>query len=213
MEGDSWKFRNGKLAIIYNLIEPNVKVLDVGCGTGQLGEMLKIEKNCYVAGVDVDPRAIEEARKRLDHVIVADVEELDKLPYPKKYFDVIVFADVLEHLKRPEDVLKNLCELYLKDEGCVVVSVPNVANWTIRLKLLFGRFNYKESGILKKQHLKFYTLNTILKLLQDSGYKIIVLTSTSGWNSLDYRFLTRNPSVLWKSLLACNLILKAKRAK
>lgn len=130
--------------VIYQLIGEGLKVLDVGCGAGRLGEKLRLEKDCYVVGVEANDQAVSLAKQRLDDVIVADIEKLSTLPYPARYFDVIVFADVLEHLNHPEKVLVFLKE-YLKDNGYIIASIPNVANWTVRLKLLLGKWNYKKA--------------------------------------------------------------------
>jgi len=194
--------------IIYQLLGGGLKVLDVGCGSGRLGENLRLVKNCYVVGIEIDDQAVSLAKQRLDDLIVADVEKLNTLPYPEKYFDVIVFVDVLEHLKRPEKALAFLKE-YLKDNGYVIASIPNVANWTVRLKFLLGRWNYKERGLLDKTHVRFFTLETAKKLIEDRGFKIVRLKCTSGWSWLDWKMPVCNLANLWKSLLACNFIFKA----
>jgi methionine biosynthesis protein MetW len=198
--------------IIFQLIDGGLKVLDVGCGTGRLGEKLRLEKNCYVVGVEEDYQAVSLAKSRLDDVVVADVERLSTLPYPKKYFDVTVFADVLEHLKRPEKALTFFKE-YLKDDGYIIASIPNVANWTLRLKLLLGKWNYKERGLLDKTHLRFFTLKTTKELIEGADFKITYLTCTSGWSWVDWKMPFHNPANVWKSLLACNFIIKATKSK
>ena len=73
----------------------------------------------------------------------------------EKYFDIIVFADILEHLKEPLEVLKRY-KKYLKDDGYIIISIPNIANWKIRFKSLLGRFEYNEYGILDSGHLRFF---------------------------------------------------------
>jgi methionine biosynthesis protein MetW len=194
--------------VIYQLMGEGLKVLDVGCGAGRLGEKLRLEKNCYVVGVEANGRAVGVAKQRIDNVIVADIERLNTLPYSKKYFDVIVFADVLEHLGYPEKALV-FFNRYLKDNGYIITSIPNVANWTVRLKLLFGKWNYKECGLLDKMHVRFFTWETAKKLIEDCGFKIVSLKCTSGWSWLDWKTKLENPANLWKSLLACNFIIKA----
>jgi 2-polyprenyl-3-methyl-5-hydroxy-6-metoxy-1,4-benzoquinol methylase len=135
---------------------------------------------------------------------------MHELPFSEQFFDVIIFADILEHLK-DTSVLSNY-RRYLKNDGYAIISIPNVANWKIRLSLLLGKFDYKEAGILSRHHLRFYTLKTAKKMITDAGFQITYITSTSGWNFCDCKLLTRNPSTLWKSLLACNFIFKAKKS-
>jgi methionine biosynthesis protein MetW len=192
---------------IYQLIGRRLKVLDIGCGTGRLGEKLRLEKNCYVVGVEANDQAVSLAKQRLNDVILADIERLSSLPYLEKNFDVIVFADVLEHLKDPKKALTFFKE-YLKDEGYIIASIPNVANWTVRIKLLLGRWNYKERGLLDKTHVRFFTLITAKKLMDDCGFKIVSLKSTSGWSRMDWKAPFKNPANMWKSLLACDFIFK-----
>ena len=80
--------------------------------------------------------------------------------------------DVMEHLRVPEKLLRD-CRALLKPNGHLIVSLPNVANITVRLMLLFGRFNYTERGILDKTHLRFFTRKTARRLLTENGYDIV----------------------------------------
>jgi 2-polyprenyl-3-methyl-5-hydroxy-6-metoxy-1,4-benzoquinol methylase len=158
-------------AKIIELVGSGKRVLDVGCGAGYLSKELK-KNGCYVVGIEIDKEAAEIAKNILDAVIVADVEEIRDIPYREGFFDVIVFADVLEHLKRPDKVLLKF-KSYLSKDGYAVASIPNIANWHYRLSLLFGRFDYEESGILDKTHLRFFTLKTAKGLFESTGYKIV----------------------------------------
>ena len=87
-------------------------------------------------------------------------------------FDRVLFMDVLEHLRRPEQLLEQ-CRALLKANGRVVVSVPNVANLTVRLGLLFGRWQYAERGIMDRTHMRFYTRKTARRLLEAAGFRVI----------------------------------------
>lgn len=198
--------------VIFQLIEDGKKLLDVGCGTGRLAEKLRIKKNCFVVGIEKDRTKVEIARRRCDGIIIADVETLKEIPFSARYFDVIIFVDILEHLKEPGTILDKFKE-YLKDDGYILVSVPNVANWTIRLKLLFGRWNYKELGLLDKTHLRFFTFQTAKRMLENSGYTITHTTCTSGFMWIDWRAPLRNPANIWKNLLAYQFIFKAVKSR
>lgn len=198
--------------VIFKLIGDEKKILDVGCGTGRLLEELKQKKGCYVVGIEADKEKADVAKMRCDSVIIEDVEELKENIFDVKYFDVIVFEDTLEHLKNPQIVLEKF-RRYLKDDGYVLISIPNIANWTIRLKLLTGKWGYKDLGILDKTHLKFFTLKTAKRMVEDSGFKIIHTSCTSGWNWIDWRMPFRNPANIWKGLLGYQFIFKAIKSK
>lgn len=159
-------------------IKSDSRILDVGCGTGKLGGVLQTEKNCQVYGMDISTTAIAEAKHHLYHATAVDIEE-ETPPFPDRYFDVIVLGDIIEHLRFPESVFKKLLPL-LKPKGVFVVSVPNVANILIRLKLLAGKWQYTETGILDETHVKFYTRKTMLELFDKAGLKIIDLTWIPG---------------------------------
>lgn len=155
-------------AVLRNVPAGSV-ALDVGCGTGILGAELK-KSSCTVYGIEYSKEAASLAGKRLEKVLVADLEQ--ELPSLDERFDVLIFADVLEHLRDPEEVLKRYLR-FSKPNGTVLVSLPNIANWTIRIKLLFGKFNYTETGILDRTHLHFYTLTTAKKLMEGAGLTIV----------------------------------------
>jgi len=197
---------------ILQQIDSKKRVLDVGCATGRLGEKMKNEKQCYVVGIEVDEKSSDAAKERCDKVIVANIEELENIPFHLGYFNVMVFADVLEHLRAPEVVLRNLRK-YLSDDGYVIASIPNVANWTLRLKLLSGVWNYKKYGLLDKTHLRLFTLKTARELFEESGYKIQHVTCTSGNSYIDWRMPLKNPANVWKNLLACQFIIKATKCR
>ncbi len=163
---------------LFPYIPPNCTLLDVGCSTGLLGERLIKEKGCKVYGVDISELAIREAKKRLTMAEYMDVEE-DELPFDVK-FDVILFADILEHLLFPEQVL-NKFKKYLKKEGIYIISLPNVANIRIRLKLLMGKWDYQKSGILDEGHLHFYTYNSAKVMFHKNGFYIQKVSSTPGF--------------------------------
>lgn len=160
---------------ILNLIPDNAnKVLDVGCSIGVLGEQIKQRnKNVEVKGIEFDEQMAEVAKKKFDKVIVGDVEDINVtnvlLP---NYFDCIIFADILEHLKNPWDILKNTANL-LNDRGVVIASIPNVRHYSTIISLLFkGYWPYRERGIHDRTHLRFFTLRNIRELFQYANLNI-----------------------------------------
>src|SRR3989344_4058135 len=151
---------------VFKYIKSNQTILSVGCGAAILEEEAKNKGN-YVVGLDISQENLNEAKKRIDETYKIDMNSANKLPLKKESFDVIVFADVLEHLLQPGRALE-IVKPYLKKTGYVIVSVPNVANWSVRIPLLFGSFNYTESGIKNKDHLWFFTKKTAVKMLRES---------------------------------------------
>jgi len=150
----------------------NLKILDIGCGSGELGRLLKA-KGHLVYGIEIDKKSYLLSKRKLDKVLLGDISTMT-IPKNFRNFDYIIFADVLEHLVNPPAVLEKVKPL-LKKEGFVLISVPNIANWVMRLKLLFGIFNYSNSGLLDKTHLRFFTLKSLKRLINSAGYKIIKL--------------------------------------
>lgn len=188
---------------IFNLIKNNSRVLDVGCASGKLAERLKKEKNCFVVGIEPDTELAKKAEPRCDKVIKADASIMKELPFAKDYFDYIIFADVLEHLVNPDEVLIRFKE-YLSSEGYILLSMPNIANWEIRLRLLFGNFNY-DHPLIDGGHLRFFTLSSTKRLLKECGFHIVYLTNRNariGWLGK-----------IWKPLFAFQFIIKAQKDK
>lgn len=102
-------------------------------------------------------------------IIQGNIEGMD-LPYEKEAFDYIILGDVLEHLYHPEEVLVRLSK-YLKKDGRFICSIPNIMHTSVMIPLLKGKFEYAESGILDKTHIRFFTLESIVKMLDCCGLK------------------------------------------
>jgi len=145
------------------------RVLEVGCGCGGLGRLLKARGH-HVTGIELVPEAAEAARRWLDHVLTADVES-DGLPFGPASFDAVVFADVLEHLVDPWRVLREAARI-LAPGGAVVASIPNLQNGAVLWRLARGRWEYRERGITDFGHLRFFTLHTIRGLLAQAGLEL-----------------------------------------
>lgn len=169
---------NSSHALIVELVGTGKRVLDVGCATGYLANVLA-RRGCKVVGIEVDPDAARCAEEVCEKVLVGDVEEMDlESQLEGDAFDVIVFGDVLEHLKYPTRALKQL-EPFLRDEGHVVASIPNVAHGSVRLALLLrGEFRYRRLGLMDDTHLRFFTRESVERLLEDTGFLIISLMRT-----------------------------------
>lgn len=168
----------------------DLAVLDLGFGAGLLAR--RVRPACrYLAGVELDPEAAREGAPFFDDPVTGDL--LDGISGPwKEPFDVIVAGDVLEHLPRPEVLLGSLRTL-LKPDGVLLLSLPNVANVTVRLGLLFGRFRYAPRGILDRTHLRFFTRATGRALLEENGYRVLSVDATAMPLELAFPALARPP--------------------
>ncbi len=158
------------------VIPDNVmKILDVGCGEGLLGKRLLGKGAEEVVGVEITPDICKIARGNLTDVICGNIEEID-LPFEEGYFDCIIFADVLEHMKEPLSLLKRLRK-NLSTTGVVVASIPNVGYYGILHMLSQGHWTYQAAGILDKTHLRFFTRKEIGSLFADAGLEITGMTA------------------------------------
>lgn len=156
--------------LVVDMVPRGSRVLEFGCATGYMSEVLRSERGCEVTGVEIFPPAAEQARSRCDRVIVGDAEQLDLASlFEGETFEAILFADVLEHLREPAAVLRRARPL-LASGGAVIASIPNVAHASVRLSLLAGRFRYRPTGLLDEDHLRFFTRESIQDLFEACGY-------------------------------------------
>jgi 2-polyprenyl-3-methyl-5-hydroxy-6-metoxy-1,4-benzoquinol methylase len=151
------------------------RVLDVGCSTGYLAQRIQ-SRGATVVGLEIDERAAEQARRFCEGVHVGDVETME-LPFEPASFDAVVCGDIIEHLRDPQSFLTRLRPLLAAD-GRLVLSTPNVANWAMRIGLLFGRFRYTEWGILDQTHTHLFTRKTLQECIEAAGYRVTVLDFT-----------------------------------
>lgn len=167
-------------------IRKNIKVLDVGCGTGVLGSFFMAKYDAKVTGIEILEECAAVAEKTLDEVFCENIEESNLLSNLSG-FDYVVFSDSLEHLIDPEKILNNTHKVLKSKESSILVSIPNVRNFRVLLPLIFkGDWKYEDEGLLDKTHLRFFTKKSFLRALDDAGYmvtKIVVelpLKSVSG---------------------------------
>jgi GT2 family glycosyltransferase/trans-aconitate methyltransferase len=147
-----------------------IRVLEIGCGAGvTLGRILHCYPNAEAYGIEL-VKEIADLGALNYNVICGNIEQME-LPYEKGYFDYIIFGDVLEHLVHPDRVLMRVCD-YLKQDGCVLASIPNLMNAEVIYDLLHGRFPYEDSGVRDATHLRFFTYQEILRLFETAGYQV-----------------------------------------
>ena len=161
-------------------VPTGLRVLDVGCGSGLLGAEYRRRAN-VVWGIDSAEEVREVAANRLDRFVLADVtdEAAVTAALGDERFDLIVFADVLEHLYDPVGTLR-WYRRFLRAGGRVHVSVPNIGLWSARVALLAGRFDYAQTGTLDKTHIRFFTRRTVRKLFAAAGLELEELDLTPG---------------------------------
>jgi len=196
---------------VYKQIPSGKRILDIGCGTGLLGKILRSEgKVSYIVGIEKDKYMAEIAKPNYDMIVNTDIENVSNLPLDKSFFDVIIFSDILEHLKKPLEVLINFTQ-YLSEDGFFLISVPNIAFISIRLSLLFGNFDYSlQGGILDENHLQFFTRKSLKRLLNSAKLKIEYLR---GYNQVKKRyFLLKILGFILPNLFSIQFLAKAKRA-
>ncbi len=133
-------------------------------------------RGATVVGLELDERAAAEARRFCEAVHVGDVETME-LPLEPGSFDAIVCGDFIEHLRDPRAFLARVRPV-LAHDGSLVLSTPNIANWAMRLSLLFGRFRYTEWGILDRTHTHLFTRKTLEECLEAAGYRVTVFDYT-----------------------------------
>jgi 2-polyprenyl-3-methyl-5-hydroxy-6-metoxy-1,4-benzoquinol methylase len=196
---------------VFDAVSKNTTCLDVGCWTGNLGKSLINKKRCVVDGVDYKREALDEAKRqgyRETYLVNFNDEDFD-LGLGNNKYDFIICADVLEHLRDPGVVLERL-RRFLKDEGRLVISVPNIGFIQQRVLLMAGNFSYNPNGgIMDETHLRFFTFSTIKNLCLKSGYKII---RSSGYAQVKDRFFfLRYLAGICPSLFAIQFLLVLKK--
>ena len=171
-------FSKARIELIQYVPMESKKILEIGCGDGATGALLKLRiPSSEVIGVEIAKRPAALAAKFLDAVHVGNVEDAEQfsLPYSEGHFDVLIAADVLEHLVDPWTTLKRLATL-VEPNGRIVASIPNVQNWRVLLPLIFrGRWTYRESGLLDRTHLRFFTRITMVELLVHAGFDVVLM--------------------------------------
>ncbi len=159
-------------AKVVRLVGNNKKVLELGCGPGHMSQVLRNNFGCNIIGIEIDEEAAKVARNFCHEVVVCNLDDTDLTRlFEKNTFDVIVMADVLEHLKEPQHTLVQ-CKQLVSDDGYMVISIPNVAYAGVVASLMMAQFPYADLGILDRTHLRFFTGPSFRILLQRLGYRI-----------------------------------------
>lgn len=148
-------------------VEPNSKVLDLGCGKGLVAQEIR-KKNCSIIGVDMEdetnnPVFEKYYRFNLDFLNFEDIDQ---------GANHIIMLDIIEHLKDPEDFLYKLRKYAGVEKPKIIITTPNIAFAIIRIQLLLGQFNYGKKGILDLTHTRLFTFKSLKNTLTQNGYEI-----------------------------------------
>lgn len=145
-------------------------VLEIGCDCGaNLMQIGSLFPNANLFGVEINPGAAEIA-SCFGEIFCGSIEDFD-LPFPKRSFDYILFGDVLEHLREPEKVAE-YCGIFLKPQGKIIASIPNLMHYSVLKELVQGNFTYQDIGLLDRTHIHFFTYNEIIRMFIRTGYEV-----------------------------------------
>lgn len=184
-------YQNVREEVVAFIPPQAARILEVGCGEGHFGRRLKEGTQREVWGVEIVEAAVRVAEQQLDKVLSGDISScIDDLPL--NYFDVAVFNDVLEHLIDPEDILARI-KPHLSGRGVVVSSIPNIRFFPTFYDLLVrGKWEYEESGILDRTHLRFFTVESIRAMYERLGYEVLRHEGINGLDRLPRKFHLAN---------------------
>jgi methionine biosynthesis protein MetW len=207
-------------AMIASMIPSGARVLDVGCGTGSVSRLIIDGCDCTVLGLEPDADRAAAASANGIEIVGAQLSE--ELISRLGLFDVVLFADVLEHLVNPFEELR-LAQKFLRVGGAIVASLPNIAHWTVRLNLLRGRFDYQPVGIMDATHLRWFTRRSLDRLFTQAGYRIVETKASAGmwmevYQSRPWRWVPRRvlrkllhgAAQAWPTLFGCQYVLRAE---
>ena len=199
-------------------LPPGLRLLDLGAAGGHLGRAVR-DRCAFLAGVEPDGAIGASAREGYDDWRSADALACGEWSEP---FDAVVCADVLEHLPRPEELLGRI-RSWLRVGGALFVSLPNVANVSVRAALLLGRFPYAERGILDRTHLRFYTRRSAVGLVASAGFAVrdveatampyelaVPALASAPWRG-PVRGVARASANLWPTLFGYQFVIESVR--
>ncbi|MGC8628290.1 MAG: methyltransferase domain-containing protein, partial [Acidimicrobiales bacterium] len=154
---------------------PRSRLLDLGCAGGLLAERLR-KAGHYVVGVDY--QQVGQVHGHVDRFVEADLAKGLPEALLGESFDIVIAADVIEHLPEPQDLLRQITAV-LQPGGQVIISVPNFSHWYPRLRVALGLFGYDRLGILDQSHLRFFTRRSLARLVREAGFDVVEQRTTS----------------------------------
>ena len=201
------------------------RILDVGTAEGYIGQSLRRAGFTQVVGLERDSTSAASARASYTEVIEGDLDWPATWAWPAgRQFDVVICADVLEHLRDPWSALQRLNEVLVPD-GRVLISLPNSGHWWVRLNVLCGRFPLDACGLFDRDHVRFFTWASLHTLLRQSGLAVerswitpipfasLRRDGATAWLALWSEMLYHHLARVWKRLLAYQFVLAARRIR
>lgn len=161
-------------AHVIQMVGNDKRVLEIGPGPGSTTKLLKVNNNCRVTALEYDCEAIKKATPFCEKIIQADLnsKEWPRLLDGSGPFDVVVAADVLEHLYDPWMTLRRMVP-FISAQGYLVISLPHVGHALVMSCLLNGDFEYRDCGLLDRTHIRFFGLKNMEALFAQANLKII----------------------------------------
>ena len=160
----------GNVAVLSEVNGQNLLILDVGCGGGDNSRVL-VNNGHTTDGITLSESEAAICKTFMRHVFIHNLETGLPALTPKSY-DYVICSHVLEHIGYPNQLLSDIRNV-LKNEGRLIVALPNVMHYQSRIKLLLGKFDYEESGIWDNTHLRWYTFASGRRLLEENGFEVI----------------------------------------
>ena len=191
------------------------RILDIGCWRGALGRGILTHRKVLLEGVDINQASLDEAQSRggYERIYCLDLNHTHFDEIPDESYDVIVCGDVLEHTIAPAKILECL-QRKLKPDGHIVVSLPNIGFIWYRIQLLAGRWEYRDSGVMDRTHLKFFTYHSMRRFFRDLQPRLYIEKSRP------YIGIANHPQVvqstmrglarLWPNLFALQVVFKLR---
>ena len=170
-------------ANVVSMVGKNKSVLEIGCGPGSISKVLAKKNGCKVVGLEIDQSAIDKAAAHCVSVLKVDLNSTD-WPFlldNSAKFDVVVAADVLEHLHNPWKSLQQM-STFIGPDGYMVISLPHVGHASVMACILNGDFEYRNWGLLDRTHIRFFCLKNVEHLVAQAGLKII-----------EFAYVTKHP--------------------
>lgn len=209
--------------LIAALVPKGARVLDIGCGSGVLGTLIaSLDNSVHYQGVE--PSAVRAEKARSKGLRCHTGYLTSELRSDLGVYDVVILADVIEHLDNPLALL-DLARLYMKPDSILIVSAPNVAHWSVRLSLLFGRFDYTSTGILDATHVRWFTKASLLRCLHGAGLRVVGCRAAPGRSLSVYDSVRKLSSCLapqlqsrifgvisnmWPEMFACQFVVSCR---
>lgn len=161
-------------ARVVRIVGEGKRVMEIGAGPGSITRLLTSVSNCRVTALEIDSEAIKKLAPFCERVYQVDLNDKrwPEVVESGDRFEVIVAADVLEHVYEPLTVLKAM-KGFLNENGYMVISVPHVGHSAVHACLLDEDFEYSDFGLLDRTHIRFFGIKNIQRLFEDAGMKIV----------------------------------------